>query len=154
MGDDISLSWEEFSDPESPIDSYEVAFYELQTCLMSPNKFTTGLQLFGYTSVGMSTTFSFKGLNLEPGKSYAASVQGRNRAGLNTTILTQPVIPDTQELTAGSVKDGSNWDSDRVFQSDISTLSASFSHAVFQPLSLSGNLSLTACPRLQSSVSG
>ena len=146
QGNDISLSWEEFSDPESPIDFYEVAFYELQTCLMSPNQFTTGLQLFDYTSVGMATTFSFKGLNLEPGKSYAASVRGQNRAGLNTTILTQPVIPDTQELTAGSVKDGSNWDSDRVFQSDISTLSASFSHAVFQPLSLSGNLSLTACP--------
>ena len=146
QGDDISLSWEEFTDPESPIDSYEVAFFELQTCLTSPDKFTTGLEVFGYTSVGLATSFSFNGLDLEAGKSYAASVRARNGAGLNTTILTQPVISDTLELTAGSVKDGTNWESDLVFQSDISTLSASFSHAVFQPLSLSGNLSQTACP--------
>lgn len=144
--DKLSLLWEPFSDPESPIDSYKVGFFELQNCSSGFEEFVIGSPVMNYTSVGMATTFMFERLGLDRNKAYVASVQGSNQAGLTTTILTQPVILDTQTLTAGNIRDGTSWGRDLVFQSDRTSLSATFSHAVFQPLSLSGNLSDTACP--------
>lgn len=145
-GDDISLQWTHFSDAESPINYYEVGFFELAACTSDSDNFTTGSQVIGYTNVGMATSFTFKELNLEANKSYVASIRGTNLAGLNTTLLSQPIVPDVLTLMSGSVKDGRSWDRDLVFQSDVSSLSATFSHAVIRPPSLSGILSQSLCP--------
>lgn len=140
----LTLSWEEFSDPESPIEFYQVGLYELMSCEV----FALDPPVAEYIAVGLNTWYSFESLNLDHNVTYIVKISGTNRAGLTSFILTQPVMLDSYTLTAGNVKDGTSWLSDAVFQSDLTSLSGVFTLAFAQPYS-NGTYLNTPCPSNQ-----
>lgn len=131
LGNDLVLIWEDFTDLESPIESYEVALFELITC--SSDAFVTGDAIVNYTNVGLQTSFTFEHLNLQSNMSYIAKIKATNKAGLDQFVQSQPVMLDSYKLISGQVKDGNDWTNDLVFQSNTNELSGVFSMSFKQP---------------------
>ena len=143
VGNDLTLKWENFTDPESPIDSFAVAFFELSSC--SLNGFQTSDTVVDYTHVGLQNSFTFDHLNLKNNVSYIAKIKATNKAGLEGYIQSEPVVLDSHKLTSGTVKDGNDWTNDVVFQSNTDELSGVFSIALQQPY-YNNKLSEIPCP--------
>ena len=128
----LYVSWGKFSDAESGIDAYEVSLLKQSVCgsntNLSPSSFIT-------TSVntGLETLFSFEQPRLEEGVAYVVEVKGINQAGLITGVYSQPILLDSSSVVAGTVKDGLDWQNDVVYQSNLSMLSVTFSHAKLPP---------------------
>ena len=132
-GEALTVSWEDFVDLESEIETYEVGFFKLDTC--SSNSLIAGTTTVNYIDVGLVNEFKFEDLKLNINISYVAKIRATNQAGLKVVGSSNPVMIDTYTLTAGEVKDGSNWESDLVFQSDSTKLSGVISLSYFQPQS-------------------
>ena len=136
----LTVSWEGFVDLESDIKNYEVGFFKLDSC--SSNSFTVGATTVDYVDVGLVNESTFEDLELDVNTSYVAQIRATNQAGLKVVGRSNPVMVDTYTLTAGEVKDGSNWKSDLVFQNDLTKLSGVISLSYFQPQNDPG----TPCP--------
>ena len=132
LSERLDATWEDFVDRESGVERYEVAVFEQTEC--GNNTLADDVMpLFEYMSVGPDLRISFEGLNFASGVSYVIVVRGTNFVGLSSSIYSQPVVVDSTPLLPGTVKDGLNWESDLVFQSDLSTLSGVFTHAKLSP---------------------
>ena len=143
-GNNLVLSWDHFTDEESPVDFYEVGLFKLDTCSLS-NLVPSDIAM-SFVNVGLLTSFTFEEIELDFNVSYVAKIRATNKASLTSSILTQPVMSDTYQLTAGTVKDGTAWSGDLVYQSDLTKLSGTFTHAFFQP-EYQGALSNIPCPK-------
>ena len=128
----LDVTWENFIDYESAVEGYEVAVFEQTEC---GNNTLVGdvTPLFDFMSVGTDLHVSFKGLNFVSGVSYTVVVRAINFVGLTSSIYSQPIVVDTAPILPGTIKDGLNWRSDLVFQSDLSMLSGVFTHAKLSP---------------------
>ena len=134
----FDVTWDNFQDPESGIGSYEVGIFEKSGgCNNNTNSL---IPIRDFVDVGQEQQVSFGKLDLQEGRSYVAVVRATNQAGLKSNGYSQPIVVDTITPIAGTVKDGSNWESDVIFQSDTSMLSAVFTHAKLPASNISGTL--------------
>ena len=129
---DVSVQWGEFSDLESGIGYYEVALFEQTECGSSDNLHSVSSHP-AYINTGLDRSFTFKQPNFLDGAAYVVEVRATNLAGLSVGAFSQPILLDSFESLPGTVKDGLQWESDVVFQSDLSMLSGVFSHAKLPP---------------------
>lgn len=126
---DLSVSWGEFSDPESDIDYYEVGLFEQTMCGNSNDLRTVS----PYMITGLERSFLFEQPSLLEGIPYVVEVRATNFAGLIKGAYSQPIVLDPFSAIPGTVKDGLDWESDVTYQSDLSMLSGVFSHAKLPP---------------------
>lgn len=132
LSEQLDATWETFVDYESGVERYEVAVYEQTEC--GNNTLADDVTpLFEYMTVGTDLRITFVGLNFATGVSYVVAVRAINFVGLSSSIYSQPIVVDSTPLLPGTVKDGLNWESDFVFQSDLSMLSGVFTHAKLSP---------------------
>lgn len=127
----IRVFWNEFSDPESGIEYYEVALYLQSVC---GDVESISEVVADYRNVGTESDTNFDGVALDVGVAYVAVVRAWNRAGLSSRAYSLPFVVDSLEYFSGDVKDGSSWERDVTFQSNLSTLSATFAHTKQPPL--------------------
>ena len=126
-GSDVEVSWSEFFDNESDIDRYEVALIQGSAC----GNTTIVNNSISFINVLTDTSYVFEGYTLDSNE--FIQVIGYNKAGLYTIIDSQPILADEYLPVAGVVKDGENWDGDLTYQSDLTSLSAVFSHSKLRP---------------------
>ena len=124
----IDVTWDNFQDPESGIESYEVGIFQ-QSGGCDNNDETSLILVREFVEAGLEQQVNFGKLELEEGQSYVAVVRATNQAGLKSDGYSQPVVLDTITPIAGTVKDGTDWEGDVTYQSDTSMLSAIFTHA-------------------------
>ena len=129
---DLNISWGEFSDPESGIDTYEVSLLKQSVCGTNDNLIASSF-IAASVSTKLATSFSFEQPRLEEGVAYVVEVRGINQAGLITGVYSQPILLDSSSVVAGTVKDGLDWQNDVVYQSNLSMLSVTFSHTKLPP---------------------
>lgn len=128
--ENIRVLWNEFLDPESGIQYYEVALY-MQTVCGDVESISNAVADFQNVETEREATFD--GVSLEVGVAYVAVVRAWNGARLFSRAFSLPFVVDSLEYFSGDVKDGSSWDSDVTFQSDLSMLSATFAHTKQPP---------------------
>ena len=145
LGRDLRVTWESFSDAESGIAHYDVGIVLQSECGNNSVLLGTVNAEIGFINVGMDHTIVYEGLNLVSNVAYVAEVRATNHAGLTRSSFSEPFLVDTTVPIAGDIKDGSNWESDVVFQSDLSMLSAVFAHAQLPP-QYSGVVDDGPCP--------
>ena len=125
---EIAVTWKDFSDSESGITLYEVSLWSKESCSESDD--TRKLkQLVGYLSVGNATSYVYKQLSLDSLTPYYVLVMATNGAGSKRISSSKPVLVDISPPSIGQVKDGSDWMNDKVFQSSLDTLEATFTVA-------------------------
>jgi N-acetylneuraminic acid mutarotase len=112
----ISANWSGFSDPESGIAGYSWAIGT------TPG----GLDILGWTAVGLSTSQTRTGLTLSQGQNYYVSVQATNHAGLSTIATSNGVKVDTTPPIGGPVNDGSTSGQDLSTQTSTTAISANW----------------------------
>ena len=134
----IDVTWEAFQDDESGIMSYKVGIFEQnQGCGNNSNSLAL---IRDFVDASDERTLSFGNVNLQEGSPYVVVVRATNRAGLTSNGYSQPIVVDSNTVTMGTVKDGNNWESDIVYQSDLSMLSAVFTHAKLSADGVNGTL--------------
>ena len=126
----IEVSWESFNDFESSIARYEVGIYSQTVCGDNSSPL---LVVNNFVSVEEEQEASFDGVDLMLGIPYVAVVRATNNAGLSSVAYSIPFVVDSFETFEGDVKDGPSWENDVIFQSDLSMLSATFTHAKLPP---------------------
>ena len=147
----LTLTWDQFTDFESSVESYSVGVFVLESC-SGEEGFSLGSLFVDYVPVGASTSYTFESLSLSPNVTYVARILATNRAGLTGYKLSQPLMLDYHTLRTGTVKDGKDWRNDAVFQSDTNRLSGVFSIAFSRPQEdddeeeESGSGRITPCP--------
>lgn len=143
--DDLRVSWEPFIDAESGVRGYEVAVFAQYACGNTTDNDPTPLRDF--TDVSDDTSVTFEGLSFSSGVPYVVHVRATNIVGLTSILVSQPILLDSTELAAGTVKDGLNWESDAVFQSSLSTLGGAIAHAKLPAEYQGGGLGDSPCPQ-------
>ena len=124
-GHDLRVWWEPFNDPESDIEYYDVALLQQIECGSNDNL----SRISGYVNTGLSRYFTLENPALMQDNVYVVEVRATNKAGLKGRVYSEPILVDWANVLPGEVKDGLDWESDMVFQSDLSMLSGVFSHA-------------------------
>ena len=108
--DNIRVTWEPFSDPESPVVSYDFALG------------TKPLQddIIRWENVDLATWVTQSGLSLDHARTYYVTIRATNAAGLTTAVSAQGLVIDTTPPFAGnaSVKDGSRGQDQDFFSSN------------------------------------
>lgn len=140
---DLDVSWEPFTDGETDIVQYDVGIFEQGYCGEDVTENGNVTALVGFRNVGTTLLTTFEGVLLEEGISYTVVVKGTNAVGLSSSTQSRPIVLDSATIMAGRVKDGTVWESDVIFQSDLTTLSAVFTHSTFL---LSGRQQSGPCP--------
>ena len=133
LGHTLEVAWESFSDAESGISRYEVGIRVQAECGNNSALFGSVSSALEFINVGTDRDIVYEGLNLVSGVSYVVEVQATNQAGLTTSSFSEPFLVDTTIPIAGDIKDGSVWEDDVIFQSDLSMLSAVFAHTKLPP---------------------
>lgn len=140
---DLAVSWETFTDGETGTVQYDVGIFEQHTCGEDVTDNRNITALVDFRNVGTALATTFEGILLKVGVSYTVVIKGTNAVGLSSSTQSQPIVLDSGRVVPGRVKDGTVWNSDVVFQSDLTTLSAVFTHATSHR---SGRLQSGPCP--------
>lgn len=130
-GMDLEVEWEAFEDEESGVDFYEVGIYRQLEC---GNDTLLGEAVVEFVEASDDSLQNiFTNVPLEVGVAYVAVVRATNRAGVSGYAFSQPILLDDTSPVQGTVKDGGDWERDVTYQSDLSMLSAVFTHAKLPP---------------------
>ena len=126
-GRDIEAYWSGFVDNESGIDRYKIALILDNEC----GNTTSINDSISYINVLTEESYVFEGVTLDS----VANIRviSYNKAGLYAITDSQPILSDGYRPVAGIVKDGMDWGGDLAFQSDLTSLSAVFSHSKLRP---------------------
>ncbi|XP_070573546.1 uncharacterized protein [Ptychodera flava] len=123
--DMLFVSWSNFNDAESGIESYSIALYDGISCGTDEDQVV--LQDF-IDILPNDTDYNFVDLELKPQTPYFINLRATNNAGLATTVISQPIILDFEQPTVGVVKDGIDFQTDKDYQSSTSTVEGVFLH--------------------------
>ncbi|XP_071094116.1 uncharacterized protein [Haliotis cracherodii] len=110
--DEVTLHWSGFEDNESDIQTYHIQLYSEMPCKHESKKMVKVMDVHNKTHI---TLYS---LNLTLTLMYTFTISAINRAGLNTTAATLPILIDVSRPQAGTVKVGGDWHTSRTFQSE------------------------------------
>ena len=128
-GMEVNVEWNEFEDLESGVDYYQVGLFRQSTC---GNVSSLGEPVVDFFVAGERDDprqAILTNVALEVGVVYVGVVAAVNQAGVTGYGFSQPVLLDNLEPIPGLVKDGVEWNRDVTYQSDLSMLSAVFTHA-------------------------
>ena len=92
----VFVSWENFTDAESPVWYYK--------CAVGTTR--CGAQARAYRNAGRNASALFFEIDFVSGLTYYASVVGRNRAGLSSKVCSDGALYDDSPPIGGSVRDG------------------------------------------------
>lgn len=109
----LSAHWRGFSDPHTGISEY---FWAIGSCTSCSN-------VQEFTSVGVATGATRRGLSLTHGRKYYVTVRGCNSGGLCTEASSNGITVDTTPPIAGRVVDGYTGN-DQQYQASRSFVSA------------------------------
>ena len=131
-GGDVTVEWIPFQDQESGIEFYEVGIFPESEC---GNETSLGSAVVDFVRVDSSASLQnhFTDVALQGNMSYVAVVQATNGAGVTGRGYSQPILLDPLPPFQGTIKDGTDWESDVTYQSDLSMFSAVFTHAKLPP---------------------
>ena len=150
----VTVAWWGFVDGESEIESYKLGLYRRSDCgdnssLMSLTDAETASQIVEdivMLNTGKSRLqYTFSALNLSASIAYVVRVDVKNKAGLKLVRYSQNIVIDTGDPFSGDVKDGSDWSSDRVYQSNTDRMDGVITHILSKPWH-NGNVSKNPCP--------
>ncbi|XP_070573743.1 uncharacterized protein [Ptychodera flava] len=124
-GDMLPISWTDFYDDESGLEAYSLSLYDGLSC----DGKTTPVLLIDFIDVPANdTSYTFVDLDLETNRPYHVYLRVTNKAGLSTTVVSQPVFVDLTDPTAGIVKDTDDFRVDNDYQSSKTSLDGFFLH--------------------------
>ncbi|XP_070573769.1 uncharacterized protein [Ptychodera flava] len=124
-GDMLPVSWAEFYDDESGLEAYSLSLYDGLSC----DGKTDPVRLIDFIDVPANdTSYTFVDLDLETNRPYYVHLRVTNKAGLSTTVVSQPVFVDLTDPTAGVVKDSDDFRTDKDYQSSKTSLDGFFLH--------------------------
>ncbi|XP_060074374.1 uncharacterized protein LOC132554093 [Ylistrum balloti] len=130
--DILEVAWENFTEYESSIDTFEVTLYQMTDCkskTVSPEFKVDSVLVTGDTKATMYQ------LSLFPKVFYFLEVTALNTAGLTSSIISSRFRLDQSAPFIGDVKIAPNWFTTSTFQSSKETITAwigiSRSHEVF-----------------------
>ncbi|XP_070573761.1 uncharacterized protein [Ptychodera flava] len=117
--DILTVTWRDFYDDESDIDTYAVALYDGMTCVgnVQPQILQDFIEVFAN-----DTEYTFLDLTLKVNQPYYVHLRATNKAGLSTTLVSRPVFVDLREPVAGLIKDGGDFKVDVDYQSVTTVL--------------------------------
>nr|XP_006817093.1 PREDICTED: uncharacterized protein LOC100376421 [Saccoglossus kowalevskii] len=139
--DRLSVSWHDYYDMESGIESYAMTLYDGVSCGY------TGKYIVLQNEIKVPSTdssYTFIDVDLQPERPYYVQLSAINNAGLHTTTISKPILLDLTDPIPGIVKDGISFKTDITYQSDTNRIEGAFLH---RPTS-EGD----ACPSLQFSM--
>ena len=143
-GEGVTVEWAPFADLESGVEHYEVGIYQQVAC---GNNTGVGVSIVDVVRTNEDVTqVDFTNVPLEVGVAYVGVVTATNGAGVSGSVYSEPGLLDVLSPVAGNVKDGETWYSDVTYQSDLSMLSAVFTHAKLPPPT-PGVTANEPCPR-------
>lgn len=153
----VTVSWWSFEDGESDIESYTIGLYRRSDC--DDNSSVQSLtdaerasqvvaDIIVLATVEARQSYTFSGLNLSSSAAYVVRVVVRNKAGLKLVRYSQPVRIDTRNPIGGDVRDGSDWASDRVYQSSTDRIDGIITHSLVKPW-YNGEISESPCPSVR-----
>ncbi|XP_070573735.1 uncharacterized protein [Ptychodera flava] len=123
--DILTVTWRDFYDDESDIDSFAVALYDGMTCAGNVQP----LLLQNFVDVfANDTEYMFLDLTLRVNQPYFVHLRATNKAGSSTTLVSRPVFVDLKEPVAGLIKDGRDFKVDVDYQSVTNVLEGVFLH--------------------------
>lgn len=115
-----SFSWEGFTDPESKIQHYRLLIYHTPSNTLSP--LLVHMEVLNEATMYSSNHFSFSN-----GDSITATVEAYNTAGLSVTGTSDGYIIDMTPPLLTYLVDGTDINTDLIYQSSTDTLSVSWS---------------------------
>lgn len=115
----LKLEWDYFKDGESSVKLYEISIFTTTACTDKDaiNADTSkSYSLIREDRVENDNKIVFYDLLLEPGISYVGRVKAWNEAGLESSLFSRHIRFDFSSPMQGSVKRGSNWFEEPLFQ--------------------------------------
>ena len=142
---DIQVSWQPFLDNETALSSYEISIRQQNVCGDTSSTISV---VADYRNVQLALQYVFESSSivLHPNIPYMVAIRATNVAGLSSVGYSFPLMVTMATPSSGDIKDGSFWEQDTVYQSDLTILSATFSHAKLRPLVMGAAMS-DPCPR-------
>lgn len=147
-GVEMSIEWEEFTDEESGVVSYEVGVFQQSECGNTSGVASGEEALVGFVTATGDLETVFTNVALVSGIPYVVVVQATNGAGVTGLGFSEPILLDDALPIPGDVMDGNDWNRDVTYQSDLGMLSAVFTHAKLPPPTLGEPTNTNGpCPR-------
>ena len=142
---DIQVSWQPFLDNETAVVSYEISIQQQDKC---GNTSSSVSIVSDYQNVQLALQYVYESSSivLHPSIPYMVVIRATNAAGLSSSGYSFPFMVTMATPSSGDVNDGPSWEQDTVYQSDLTSLSATFSHAKLRPVVMGGAVS-DPCPR-------
>ena len=142
---DILVSWQPFLDNETAVVSYEISIQQQGVC---GNTSSSVAVVADYQNVQLALQYIYESSSivLHPGIPYMVAIRATNAAGLSSIGYSFPLLITMATPSSGDINDGPSWEQDMVYQSDLTVLSATFSHAKLRPV-LMGEPVSDPCPR-------
>ncbi|KAL5015119.1 hypothetical protein ScPMuIL_009389 [Solemya velum] len=141
QSDRVGVWWENYGDPQSGIQTYEVSLRKYSSCAEDGDTETVVDWL---TLDPDYTEYTFVDLNLQPLVPHYVYLRVTNWAGLTVTKTSSPVLYDLSEPTPGRVVDGDNFLDDVVWSGEPDVVKGVILHLA--------DPSGSSCPSRQISV--
>ncbi|XP_070572594.1 uncharacterized protein [Ptychodera flava] len=121
----LTVSWRGYHDDISGIKHHEIALYEGSSCqdISGNNLIQDFIQV-----LANDTYYTMLDLELKVDVPYYVHLKVTNNADLSVTTVSPPVLVDLMDPVSGSVKDGDNYKTDRMYQSSTSSMQGVFIH--------------------------
>ena len=142
---DVLVSWQPFLDNETAVVSYEISIHQQGMC-GDINSSVGIVADYEYVELALQYIYESSSVVLHPNIPYMVAIRATNAAGLSSIGYSFPLMVTMATPSSGDVSDGPSWEEDVVFQSDLTSLSATFSHAKLRPVVMGGAVS-DPCPR-------
>ncbi|XP_076116641.1 uncharacterized protein LOC143084119 [Mytilus galloprovincialis] len=142
----ISVTWKDFIDLESDIDTFEVSLWRNLSC---DSDSTEELVVDWIELTSNYTQYDFVELELKKNIPYTVRFKVTNQAGLFILQETSPVLFDVSQPSIGKVVDGKDFLNDQVWFSSSTTATGSLLHLAspFGPACPSRSISMVNDPK-------
>ena len=121
----FQVSWLNVTDKESSISRIFIQLLYTEKCKSKyNNKDSKYNELSSEIDVSNSSSYTFRGVNIGGHAVYKVKLREINGAGTELIVYSEPIFIDTTAAIIGTVRDGSNWTSQTLFQLSTSEMKA------------------------------
>ncbi|CAH1791083.1 unnamed protein product, partial [Owenia fusiformis] len=128
QSDRMTVSWQNYNDPDSSMENYRLTLFEGGLCtggdMRTPSIAITDAIILEPDA----SEYTFYQLYLKNDRPYFVHLEASNCAGLIVSNYTVPILLDQQPPIPGDVKDGTDFSTDIEFQNSTTFINASFLH--------------------------
>ncbi|CAH1783352.1 unnamed protein product, partial [Owenia fusiformis] len=126
--DRLTVSWQNYTDPDSNIENYRVTLFQGKLCVEGDMRTPSIAITEAVVLEPEETSYTFYQLYLKNDRTYFIQMEASNCAGLIATSYTVPILLDQHPPLPGVVKDGIDYSTDVEFQTSTAYINASFLH--------------------------